>query len=81
MKNDDVIVRVLDMCSDKVLIINCINKMMPNRVDIFPEEQADGRLLKVIKFNFPIFYDDKVVDGLSWDKEGHVESVVKMSKV
>lgn len=50
-------------------------KTFVNRVDIFPEEQADGRLLKAIKFNFPIFYDDKVIDGLSWDKEGHVESV------
>ena len=50
-------------------------KTFVNRVDIFPEEQADGRLLKAIKFNFPIFYNDKVIDELSWDNEAHDESV------
>ena len=55
-------------------------KTFIERVEIFPEEQPDGRLLKAIKFNFPIFYDDKIVDGLSWDKEGHVETVVLLSK-
>ena len=33
MKKDDMIVRVLDMNCDKVLIINCINKTMPEWVD------------------------------------------------
>ena len=38
-------------------------------------------MLKAIKFNFPIFYDDKVIDGLSWDKDGHVETCVLLSKL
>ena len=33
LKKDDMIVRVLDMNCDKVLIINCINKTMPEWVD------------------------------------------------
>ena len=34
LKKDDVIVRVLDMDCDKLLIINCINKTMPEWVDM-----------------------------------------------
>ena len=33
MKKDDLIVRVLDIGINEVLIINCINKMMPEWVD------------------------------------------------
>ena len=33
LKKDDLIVRILDIGINEVLIINCINKMMPKWVD------------------------------------------------
>ena len=56
-------------------------KLFVESVEIFSEEQADGRILKAINFNFPIFFNGKEIEGLSWDKEGHVETVVLLQKV
>ena len=50
------------------------------RVDIFPEKQENGRILKHIKFRFPVYYDGKMVDELSWDKKSNAECVVLMSR-
>ena len=55
-------------------------KTFIERVDIYPEEQADGRILKSIKFNFPIFFDDKIIKGLSWDNEAHDECCVLLCR-
>ena len=30
------------------------------RIDLYPEEQSDGRVLKSISFGFPVYYDEKV---------------------
>ena len=49
-----------------------------DRVDIFEQEQPDGRFLKHIKFRFPVFYDGKETTQLSWDKDTTVEAVVMM---
>lgn len=48
------------------------------QVDIYEQEQPDGRFLKHIKFQFPVFYNGQEVQELSWDKENTVE---KMSVV
>jgi site-specific DNA recombinase len=29
------------------------------RIDLFPEEQSDGKIIKSITFNFPVFYGDE----------------------
>lgn len=50
------------------------------RVDIYEQEQPDGRFLKHIKFRFPVFYDGKETEDLSWDKDTTVETAVVMSK-
>lgn len=50
------------------------------RVEIFEEQQENGRILKHIKFRFPVYYDGKMVDEFSWDKESDVECVVLMSR-
>jgi len=50
------------------------------RVDIYEQEQPDGRFLKHIKFRFPVFYEGKGIDELSWDEKTTVESVVMMSR-
>ncbi len=44
-------------------------------IEIYPQEQPDGRILKGIKFAFPIYFDGKETREISWDKENHVETV------
>lgn len=34
-------------------------RMLIDRIDVFPEESKDGRLIKSISFQFPVFYEDK----------------------
>lgn len=33
------------------------------RIEVFPEEQEDGRILKSIAFRFPVFYDGETAPG------------------
>lgn len=49
------------------------------RVDIYEQEQPDGRILKHIKFRFPVYFNGKEIEELSWDNETTVETVVKLS--
>ena len=50
-------------------------------IEIFKEEQPDGRLLKCINFKFPVFYDgDENVTHIRWDSETTVECVAKLSR-
>ena len=42
-------------------------------IEIYPQEQPDGRILKGIKFAFPIYFDGKETREISWDNENHVE--------
>ena len=51
------------------------------RVDIFHEKQENGRILKHIKFRFPVYYDGKMVDELSWDKKSNAECIVCIQKM
>ena len=51
-----------------------------DRVDIFEQEQPDGRFLKHIKFRFPVFYDGKETTELSWDKDTTVETVTLITR-
>ena len=50
------------------------------QVDIFEEEQPDGRILKHIKFRFPVHFNGKEIQEIGWDKETIVETVALMSK-
>ena len=45
------------------------------RVDIYEQEQPDGRILKHIKFRFPVYFNGKEIEELSWDDETTVETV------
>ena len=50
-------------------------------IEIFKEEQPDGRLLKCINFKFPVFYDgDENVTHICWDSETTVECVALLTK-
>ena len=50
------------------------------KIEIFGEVQADGRFLKEITFKFPVFWNGKECNTISWDKETTVETVCLMSK-
>ena len=45
------------------------------RVDIYEQEQPDGRILKHIKFRFPVYFNGKEIQELSWDNETTVDTV------
>ena len=61
--------------AEKKEFLNCFVES----IDIFEQEQPDGRFLKHIKFRFPVFYDGKETTELSWDKDTTVETVVLIS--
>ena len=50
------------------------------RVDIYEQEQPDGRILKHIKFRFPVYFNGKEIEEMSWDNETTVETVVLLSR-
>ena len=50
------------------------------QVDIYEQEQPDGRFLKHIKFRFPVYFGDRETQELCWDKESTVETVALLSK-
>ena len=55
-------------------------KSFIKRVEIFPEQQADGRILKRIDFRIPVFFNDQEVDMLDWDGKSTHEAVILLSK-
>ena len=50
------------------------------RVDIYEQEQPDGRFLKHIKFRFPVYFNGKEIEEMSWDNETTVESCVLLCR-
>ncbi len=50
------------------------------RIEIFPERQENGRILKHIEFRFPVFYKGQTLTGLDWDSSEAVETVMLFSK-
>ncbi len=46
------------------------------QVDIYKQEKPDGRFLKYIKVHFPMYFNGVETEGLSWDNESTVETVV-----
>ena len=49
------------------------------QVDIYEQEQPDGRFLKHIKFRFPVYFGDRETQELCWDNESIVETVCLLS--
>ena len=52
-----------------------------DEIQIYEEPNADGQLLKHIKFKFPVYYNGMEVQELSWDNESTVETCVLLSKL
>ena len=49
-------------------------------VDIYEQEQPDGRFLKHIKFRFPVYFGDRETQELCWDNESTVETIALLSR-
>ena len=50
------------------------------QVDIYEQEQPDGRFLKHIKFRFPVYFNGSEIEELSWDNESTAETVCLLSR-
>lgn len=55
-------------------------KSFLEEVNIYEEEQEDGRILKSLKFRFPVFFNNQEVYELDWDNESTDETVVLLSR-
>ena len=53
-------------------------KSFLEEVNIYEAEQEDGRILRSLKFRFPVFFNDQELFELDWDNENTVETVVLM---
>lgn len=51
------------------------------KVEIYPQEQENGQILKSLKFRFPIYFNGSEAFGVSWDNETTVECVIEIQKV
>ena len=49
-------------------------------IQLYPEQQENGQVLKSMKFKFPVFYNGQMIEEIRWDKENTVETVVLMSR-
>lgn len=52
-----------------------------DEIELYPEKQEDGRILKQLSLGFPVFYEGSEGDTIRLHKENTVETVVLMSKV
>ena len=50
------------------------------RVEIYPERQSDGRIVKRIEFRFPVYFNGSEISGLCWDETDMSETVMCFSK-
>lgn len=48
--------------------------------NIYEAEQEDGRILRSLKFCFPVFFNEQELYELDWDNESTVESVLLMRR-
>ena len=65
---------------DKATQIEELYHLCVERVDIYEQEQPDGRFLSHIKFRFPVYFNGKEIEEMSWDNETTVETVTLLVK-
>lgn len=51
------------------------------RVEIYPERQSDGRIIKRIEFRFPVYFKGSEISGLCWDETDMSENVMVLAKL
>ena len=55
-------------------------KSFLEEVNIYEAEQEDGRILRSLKFRFPVFFNDQELYELDWDNESTVETIVALHR-
>lgn len=50
-----------------------------DKLDMTPEQQENGQVLKSMKFKFPVFYNGQTIEEIRWDKKNTVETIALMS--
>ena len=40
-----------------------------DKLDMTPEQQENGQVLKSMKFKFPVLYNGQTIEEIRWDKE------------
>jgi site-specific DNA recombinase len=55
-------------------------KSFLDAVYIYEEAKEDGRILKGLKFKFPVFFNGQEITELDWDNESTVEVVSCLSR-
>ena len=55
-------------------------KSFLEEVNIYEAEQEDGRVLRSLKFRFPVFFNDQELYELDWDNESTVETIVALHR-
>lgn len=63
--------------TDRQILIRTI----VDEIEIYPEKQPDGRIVKSIKLSVPVIYENDETPRLSLDKSTTVESIVLLTKV
>lgn len=48
--------------------------------NIYEAEQENGRILRSLKFRFPVFFNEQELYEIDWDNESTVESVLLMRR-
>ena len=78
-KNLMAFVKVLDKATDgdRKRLYNLLIK----EIQIFEEKQEDGRWIKSVTFNFPVYYKGNMVEDISWVTDNTNECVVLMSRI
>ena len=54
-------------------------KSFVDEVHLYEKEQEDGRVLRHIKFKFPVFFNGMETEELCWENESTVETCVLLS--
>lgn len=52
-----------------------------DEIELYPEKQEDGRILKQLSLGFPVFYEGSEGDTIRLHKENTVETIVLLSKL
>jgi site-specific DNA recombinase len=55
-------------------------KSFLDAVYIYEDAKEDGRILKGLKFKFPVFFNGQEITELDWDNESTVEVVSCLSR-
>ena len=75
LKQFDRLYAVMSQSDRQILIRTIIDE-----IQIYPEKQPDGRIIKSIKLSVPVVYEDGETPRIHLDKDTTVESICCLSR-